>query len=161
MWSFIREHKWLVGTVLFVFFFWGFGLFRLLPVPQRYSSSTVYYCSQCGIYNYVHAEGNLNAPADIRKEHLVHNELSRWYFEHIDPNCRHTVWQPKSSTSVNFASLAGYRLWDNVRKSATHTIPRLLPFGESEKEMLETLLKESPEACKQYIRDNLKDSLHP
>jgi hypothetical protein len=132
-----------------------------LPYLARRENTAAYICNQCGIRLRTVSNELVGSWAQAHEQRTLEpTELSRWFESHISDKCQHT-WQFNHSGSRIYASLAGVRLWTYSGSAGSSVTPRLVFFSADDRAHVESLLKESGEACRQHIHASLvKEGSH-
>jgi hypothetical protein len=136
-------------------------MFADLFLPVGHEQGEAHLCDQCGIWLSIHSDDHAD-PTAPPQEHrkFSDTELSKWYAANIDPDCQHT-WRRIHSDHFQYVSLAGYRLWNLVSGHGSSRTPGLVDLSADDRAHLENLLRESPEVCKRFIHDKLKQRKAP
>jgi hypothetical protein len=132
------------------------GLLAPIVITKRSAITKTFICDQCGIRLWISSDTPIaasNWPTEIRN--LEQTELSRWFNSHISTNCQHTFKLNHSSQKI-YATFAELRLWKISRISGSSFTPTLIYLSSDDRDQVESLLRESPEACRDFIHAKLQ-----
>lgn len=130
-------------------------------ISKRHESFKALLCNQCGVRLWVSSDrlADSSSPAQ-EKSTFEHTSLSRWFSARISTNCQHS-WQTNSRSGRTYATVAGIRLWNISGASGSSPTPALVRLSADDLRQLENLLRQSPDACRNFIRARLQGKEGP
>jgi hypothetical protein len=127
-------------------------------IVKKYDNTMALMCNQCGVKLWVSSAGLADSTNRVRKvtDHTFeHTELSRWFSANISSNCQHS-WQTNLRYARTYMSLGENRLWDVSRAFGSSPRPSLIDLSADDRARLENLLRQSPDACRNFIHAALQ-----
>ena len=125
-------------------------------ITRKYEREKALMCTQCGVKLLIGSYGLADASKPIVERNTFdHTELSRWFSAHISANCRHS-WQTNLLYARTYMSLGENRLWDISRAFGSSPTPSLVDLSADDRTQLENLLRQSPDACRNFIHARLQ-----
>ena len=124
-------------------------------VVKRGYSAKDSFCDKCGVQLFVESDKVVGSSGPlVELSTFKETELSRWFTSRFGTNCLHT-WQRKNFSGQTYYSLGRVRLLKIVGFSGSGNSPSLLYLFPSDREKLESLFRQSPDACRQFIHARL------
>ena len=143
----------------------GAGLIVVVLTPflftTRHQGTKRLICDQCGLREEIRSEGLAGSAAPVREQRTFQEtELSRWFAVRLGTNCQHT-WRFNHYAGERYLCLGGLHLWTIVGSHGSLATSSLVDLSAEDRIRLESLLQGSPEACRRFIRNNLRGRSDP
>jgi hypothetical protein len=151
----LRPPKVLLWLVIGLFMAAVCGLVPF-AITKRQKATRTLICDQCGIRTWISTDELVGSSAPAKEQRTFQNtELSRWFASHITTNCQHT-WRLNHSSGQTYVSVAGLRLWTISGTAGSSPTPLLVYLSPDDRARLESLFRQSPDACRSFIHARLK-----
>ena len=141
----------------------GVMIAALMPfvITKKYERDKALMCTRCGVKLWIGSYGLADASKPIiERSAFQDTELSLWFSAHISTNCQHS-WQTNLRSDRTYMSFGENRLWNISRAFGSSPTPSLVDLSADDRTQLENLLRQSSDACRNFIHARLQGKEGP